>query len=41
MHSLAGCGLGHADLSFTKRVYIHPNVEHLRQAADQLNDLYG
>jgi integrase len=32
---------GHADLSFTKRVYIHPNVEHLRQAADQLGELLG
>lgn len=32
---------GHADLSFTKRVYIHPNVEHLRQAADQLDELLG
>ncbi|GAB3902693.1 tyrosine-type recombinase/integrase [Kibdelosporangium lantanae] len=32
---------GHADLSFTKRVYIHPNVEHLRGAADQLDKLLG
>jgi integrase len=30
---------GHADLSFTKRVYVHPNVEHLREAADQLDAL--
>ncbi|CAM3962372.1 tyrosine recombinase XerC [Kibdelosporangium persicum] len=32
---------GHADLSFTKRVYIHPDVEHLREAADQLDELLG
>jgi integrase len=32
---------GHADLSFTKRVYVHPNVEHLREAADQLDVLLG
>ncbi|WP_236788140.1 tyrosine recombinase XerC [Amycolatopsis sp. GM8] len=32
---------GHADLSFTKRVYIHPNVEHLQDAADQLDALLG
>jgi len=32
---------GHADLSFTKRVYVHPNVEHLRKAADQLDILLG
>jgi integrase len=30
---------GHADLSFTKRVYIHPNAEHLQEAADQLGAL--
>jgi integrase len=32
---------GHADLSFTKRVYIHPNAEHLKEAADQLDELLG
>ncbi len=32
---------GHADLSFTKRVYIHPNAEHLQEAADQLDVLLG
>lgn len=32
---------GHADLSFTKRVYIHPNAEHLREAADRLGELLG
>lgn len=32
---------GHADLSFTKRVYVHPNVEHLKQAAEQLDVLLG
>lgn len=32
---------GHADLSFTKRVYIHPNAEHLQKAADQLDVLLG
>ncbi len=30
---------GHADLSFTKRVYVHPNVEHLKEAAQQLDTL--
>lgn len=30
---------GHADLSFTKRVYVHPNAEHLKEAADQLGAL--
>lgn len=30
---------GHADLSFTKRVYVHPNAEHLQEAADQLGAL--
>ncbi|MDX3662286.1 tyrosine-type recombinase/integrase [Streptomyces sp. ID05-26A] len=32
---------GHADLSFTKRVYIHPNAEHLKEAANQLDELLG
>jgi integrase len=32
---------GHADLSFTKRVYVHPNIEHLKEAADQLDVLLG
>ncbi|MBP2324735.1 integrase [Kibdelosporangium banguiense] len=32
---------GHADLSFTKRVYVHPDIEHLREAADQLDELLG
>jgi integrase len=32
---------GHADLSFTKRTYIHPGIEHLRPAAKQLNKLLG
>jgi hypothetical protein len=30
---------GHADLSFTKRVYVHPDIEHLQPAADQLDKL--
>lgn len=30
---------GHADLSFTKRVYVHPDIEHLQSAADQLDKL--
>jgi integrase len=30
---------GHADLSFTKRVYVHPDIEHLQAAADQLDKL--
>jgi len=32
---------GHADLSFTKRTYIHPDASHLRAAADQLDELLG
>lgn len=32
---------GHADLSFTKRVYVHPDPEDLKQAADQLDRLLG
>jgi integrase len=32
---------GHADLSFTKRTYIHPNPEHLREASDALARLLG
>lgn len=32
---------GHADLSFTKRVYVHPSAEHLKVAADQLGELLG
>lgn len=32
---------GHADLSFTKRTYIKPNAEHLREASDALARLLG
>jgi integrase len=32
---------GHADISFTKRVYVHPDIEHLREAASQLDQLLG
>lgn len=32
---------GHADLSFTKRTYIHPKAEHLREASDALATLLG
>lgn len=32
---------GHADLSFTKRVYVHPDPEHLREASDALARLLG
>lgn len=32
---------GHADLSFTKRTYVHPNAEHLREASDALGRLLG
>jgi integrase len=47
---LAGAGVpdvvvsawaGHADLSFTKRTYVHPNAEHLREASDALARLLG
>lgn len=32
---------GHADLSLTKRVYVHPDASHLKTAADQLNLMLG
>lgn len=32
---------GHTDASFTKRVYVHPNVEHLRVAADHMQRILG
>ncbi|MDJ0345614.1 site-specific integrase [Streptomyces sp. H10-C2] len=32
---------GHSDLSFTKRVYVHPNTEHLRVAADHMDKVLG
>ena len=32
---------GHADLSFTKRTYVHPKPEHLKPAAEQLDALLG
>jgi integrase len=32
---------GHADLSLTKRVYVHPDVEHLRVAAKRLDEMLG
>ncbi|ONK09509.1 Site-specific recombinase XerD [Streptomyces sp. MP131-18] len=30
---------GRADLSFTKRVYVHPSVEHLRPAAERMDEV--
>lgn len=47
---LAGAGVpdvvvsawaGHADLSFTKRTYIHPDASHLKVAADKYDELFG
>ena len=32
---------GHSDLSFTKRVYVHPDVQHLKPAVDRLNIVFG
>lgn len=32
---------GHADLSFTKRVYVHPDASHLQAAADKLDEILG
>lgn len=32
---------GHSDLSFTKRVYVHPDPESLRAGSEKLNDLLG
>ncbi|WP_420919016.1 site-specific integrase [Streptomyces bohaiensis] len=31
---------GHSDLSFTKRVYVHPDVQHLQPAVDRLNAVF-
>lgn len=30
---------GHSDLSFTKRVYVHPDPESLRVGSDKLGEL--
>ncbi len=32
---------GHADLSFTKRVYVHPDPQSLRAGSDKLAELLG
>lgn len=32
---------GHADLSFTKRTYVHPSAEALRAGSDALDQLFG
>ncbi|MBB4931420.1 integrase [Lipingzhangella halophila] len=32
---------GHADLSFTKKVYVHPNEGHLRAGADHMQSVLG
>lgn len=32
---------GHSDLSFTKRVYVHPDPQSLRAGSDKLSDLLG
>lgn len=32
---------GHADLSFTKKVYVHPDTEQMRPAANRLDELFG
>lgn len=32
---------GHSDLSFTKRVYVHPDPESLRAGSDKLSELLG
>jgi hypothetical protein len=32
---------GHSDLSFTKRVYVHPNAQHLQAAADHMDRVLG
>jgi integrase len=32
---------GHADLSFTKRTYVHPDPSHLQAAADRLDKMIG
>jgi integrase len=32
---------GHADLSFTKRTYVHPDATHLRPVADRLDAAFG
>ncbi|MEV5678558.1 site-specific integrase [Streptomyces sp. NPDC052179] len=32
---------GHEDLSFTKRIYVHPDPQSLRAGSDKLNELLG
>ncbi|GGZ52950.1 tyrosine-type recombinase/integrase [Streptomyces rubiginosohelvolus] len=32
---------GHSDLSFTKRIYVHPDPQSLRVGSDKLNELLG
>ncbi|MFI7236147.1 tyrosine recombinase XerC [Streptomyces cyaneofuscatus] len=32
---------GHSDLSFTKRIYVHPDPQSLRIGSDKLNELLG
>ncbi|WP_435210757.1 tyrosine-type recombinase/integrase [Streptomyces sp. bgisy034] len=32
---------GHADLSFTKRIYVHPDPQSLKAGSDRLGDLLG
>jgi integrase len=32
---------GHADLSFTKRTYVHPDAEALAAGRDSLDELFG
>ncbi|MET9096186.1 site-specific integrase [Streptomyces cyaneofuscatus] len=32
---------GHADLSFTKRIYVHPDPQSLRAGSEKLNELLG
>lgn len=32
---------GHADLSFTKRIYMHPDPQSLRAGSEKLNELLG
>jgi integrase len=32
---------GHTDLSFTKRVYVHPDPQSLKAGSDKLSELLG
>ncbi|WP_059008088.1 site-specific integrase [Streptomyces specialis] len=38
-HVVLAAWAGRSDLSFTKRVHVHPNVEHLRPATERMDEV--